>query len=156
MHFVQYVQYIFTRMEKKNKKAGRVGGNTPYITRVRVREKTLHTLHKVHKAPPGVDLLGGAKVHFCAVVQRLVAYRVSQVLHRLLESKHLRADKVHFGRALRRAGAGREEDIILHLFLRSRAVGQTPPPPRPRHLAGNVLQEFGFGNLPLVVFGAPP
>lgn len=64
VHFVQYVQYIFTRMEKKNKKAGRVGGNTPYITRVRVREKTLHTLHKVHKAPPGVDLLGGAKVHF--------------------------------------------------------------------------------------------
>ena len=95
-------------------------------------------------------------MHFCAVVQRLVAVRVSQVLHRLLESKHLRADKVHFGRALRRAGAGREEDIILHLFLRSRAVEQTPPPPRPRHLAGNVLQEFGFGNLPLVVFGAPP
>lgn len=70
MHFVQYMQYIFTRMEKKIKRRGKQEGIRLYITRVRVREKTLHTLHKVHKAPPSVDLRGGQKcifVQLCSV-----------------------------------------------------------------------------------------
>ena len=120
-----YAVYFHTHGEK-NKKAEKREGIRLYITRVRVREKNAAHAAQSAQSPAQRGFAGRGKSAFlcsCAVVQRLIAFRVSQVLYCLLESKHLWADKVHFRRALRRAGAGREEDIILHLFLRARAVG---------------------------------
>ena len=74
VHFVQYMQYIFTRMEKKNKKAGRVEGNTPiYNARTRARKNAAHTAQSA-QSPAQRGFAGRGKSAFlcsCAVFSSL-------------------------------------------------------------------------------------